>query len=176
MRTTWSTSSPASILLPSSNNISSQRTINQTQVCSALSRKSRLRLTMLNKEFVGISVLGCDILTLRLEETELLAGESREEDLPSLLSAKMRVTEDVTNTRQTVLVGTTLGFCLLDLRSRSVLEISVFSQLLSTPSPPYQPPHQSTPHSPALPLVSPCLGQFPQWWLSSSPPWTASAG
>ena len=56
--------------------------------------------------------------------------------MPSLLSAKMRVTEDVTNTRQTVLVGTTLGFCLLDLRSRSVLEISVFSQLLSTPSPP----------------------------------------
>ena len=89
---------------------------------------------------------------MRLEETELNSGESREDDLPSLLSAKLRVTEDISNTRQTCLVGTTLGFCVVDLRSRSVLEISVFSQLLS-PSPP-APPTSAPPTSVLSSLAS----------------------
>ena len=61
-------------------------------------------------------VVGCDILRVRLEETELSSSGEREEDLPSLLSAKMSVTEDITATRQTCLVGTALGLCLVDIR------------------------------------------------------------
>ena len=74
---------------------------------------------------------GCDILSVRLEDTELSEGVCNEDDLPSLLTSKMTVTEDITRTRQTCLVGTTLGLCVLDLRSRSVREMVRFSQLVT---------------------------------------------
>ena len=74
---------------------------------------------------------GCDILSVRLEDTELSEGVFNEEDLPSLLTSKMTVTEDITSTKQTCLVGTTLGLCVLDLRSRSVREMVRFSQLVT---------------------------------------------
>ena len=75
---------------------------------------------------------GCDILSVRIEETERKPVESREEDLPSLLTAKLTVSEEILSTSQTCLVGTNLGFCVLDLRSRSALQIVVFSQLTSS--------------------------------------------
>ena len=76
---------------------------------------------------------GCDVLSLKLLNTARNNSVEDNDDLPSLVSCKTRVTEEILNTCQRCLVATTLGVCVLDLRSRSALEILLFSEL-SSPS------------------------------------------
>ena len=76
---------------------------------------------------------GCDVLSLTLKEADTNNEEDvNQDDFYELVSSK--VTDEIQSTNQQCLVGTTLGICILNLRSRSISEIIVFSQLVSPSS------------------------------------------
>ena len=80
---------------------------------------------------------GCDILHLELRDTVTLGPETEDAEaaqLPSLVTARTRVTDQIRAASQLCLVATALGCAVVDLRTRRLLEVVLFSQLAPDPA------------------------------------------
>ena len=80
---------------------------------------------------------GCDILHLELRDTVTLGPDTEEAEaaqLPSLVTARTRVTDQIRAASQLCLVATALGCAVVDLRTRRLQEVVLFSQLGPDPA------------------------------------------